>query len=63
MWVENVVVEGRKTNVIYKCDICIRLVGRHNLLCPKIIESLFILHRIIEDPRFVEQFFCFFPSL
>ncbi len=55
MQVENVVMEGEKAYSMYKCDIRIRPVDRHNLLCPKIVESLFILHKIIKDPRFVEQ--------
>jgi mannosyl-oligosaccharide alpha-1,2-mannosidase len=52
---QNVVVEGRKANSMFKHDIHIKHVGHHNLFRPKIIESLFILHKITEDPRFVEQ--------
>jgi hypothetical protein len=53
--VQNVVVEGRKANSMFKHDICIRPAGHHNLFHPKIVKSLFILHKIIEDPGFVEQ--------
>jgi hypothetical protein len=59
--VENVVMEGGKSNSMYKHDICMRLADCHNLICPKTIKSLFILHIIIEDHMFVEQqLFIFF---
>ncbi len=52
---ENVAVEGGKADSMYKHDIRIRPADRHNLLRPETVESLFILYRITEDPRFVEQ--------
>lgn len=55
MQAKNVVVERGKAYSMYKCDIHMRPVDRHNLFCPETIESLFILQIIIKDPMFVEQ--------
>jgi mannosyl-oligosaccharide alpha-1,2-mannosidase len=32
-------------------DITIKPLDRHNLLRPETVESLFVLHRITEDPK------------
>jgi hypothetical protein len=55
LYAENVAVEGGKADSMYKHDIRIKPADRHNLLRPETVESLFILYRITEDPRFVEQ--------
>ncbi len=55
MQAENVAMDEGNAYSTYKCDIRIKLVDRHNLLRPKIVESLFILHYFIKDPKFVEQ--------
>nr|ATB19462.1 putative MNS3 [Juniperus drupacea] len=35
-------------------DIIIRYADRHNLLRPETVESLFVLHRITQDPKYLE---------
>lgn len=52
LYAENVAVEGGKADSMYKHDIRIRPADRHNLLRPETVESLFILYRITEDPRY-----------
>nr|GEZ51660.1 mannosyl-oligosaccharide 1,2-alpha-mannosidase MNS3 [Tanacetum cinerariifolium] len=43
---------GNKTSE-YMHDIVIKRADRHNLLRPETVESLFILYRITEDPKYV----------
>ncbi|KAJ8443412.1 hypothetical protein Cgig2_024189 [Carnegiea gigantea] len=38
----------------YSNDIIIKPADRHNLLRPETVESLFVLHRITEDPKYRE---------
>ncbi|KAG2615752.1 mannosyl-oligosaccharide 1,2-alpha-mannosidase MNS3-like [Panicum virgatum] len=44
---------GYKSNK-YVNDIIIKPLDRHNLLRPETVESLFVLHRITEDPKYRE---------
>ncbi|CAL4903426.1 unnamed protein product [Urochloa decumbens] len=44
---------GNKSNK-YVNDIIIKPLDRHNLLRPETVESLFVLHRITEDPKYRE---------
>ncbi|VAH15384.1 unnamed protein product [Triticum turgidum subsp. durum] len=44
---------GNKSNE-YISDITIKPLDRHNLLRPETVESLFVLHRITEDPKYRE---------
>lgn len=48
---ENVDVEGGRADSIYKQDIRIKPLDRHNLLRPETVESLFLLYRIMEDSK------------
>ena len=45
-------------------DIIIKHADRHNLLRPETVESLFVLYRITENPKYVFEFLqalhCFF---
>jgi len=49
---ENVDVEGGRADSIYKQDIRIKPLDRHNLLRPETVESLFLLYRIMEDSKY-----------
>ncbi|RLN28878.1 hypothetical protein C2845_PM05G09400 [Panicum miliaceum] len=44
---------GNKSNKFVN-DIIIKPLDRHNLLRPETVESLFVLHRITEDPKYRE---------
>lgn len=37
-------------------DIIIKHADRHNLLRPETVESLFVLYRVTEDPKYVLEF-------
>lgn len=55
---ENVDVEGGRADSIYKQDIRIKPLDRHNLLRPETVESLFLLYRIMEDSKWVWRHIC-----
>lgn len=44
--------DGGNKSSEYLDDIIIKHADRHNLLRPETVESLFILYRITEDPRY-----------
>lgn len=44
---------GGNKNSKYVDDIIIKPADRHNLLRPETVESLFVLFRITEDPKYV----------
>ncbi|KAL5989965.1 Mannosyl-oligosaccharide 1,2-alpha-mannosidase mns3 [Asimina triloba] len=46
--------EGGNRSSEYIHDIVIKPADQHNLLRPEMVESLFILHRITEDPKYRE---------
>ncbi|KAM6552126.1 hypothetical protein CsatB_001934 [Cannabis sativa] len=46
--------DGGNKNAEYVNDIIIKPADRHNLLRPETVESLFILYRITEDPKYRE---------
>lgn len=43
--------DGGNKSSEYLHDIIIKPLDRHNLLRPETVESLFVLHRITENPR------------
>lgn len=43
--------DGGNKSSEYISDITIKPLDRHNLLRPETVESLFVLHRITEDPK------------
>lgn len=45
--------DGGNKSSKYVNDIIIKHLDRHNLLRPETVESLFILYRITEDPKYV----------
>ena len=45
--------DGGNKSSKYVHDIIIKPADRHNLLRPETVESLFILYRITEDPKYV----------
>ncbi|CAL0301238.1 unnamed protein product [Lupinus luteus] len=45
--------DGGNKSSKYVNDIIIKLDDRHNLLRPETVESLFVLYRITEDPKYV----------
>jgi len=44
--------DGGNKNSEFVNDIIIKHADRHNLLRPETVESLFILYRITEDPKY-----------
>eukprot|EP01018_Ginkgo_biloba_P026191 Gb_31892 [translate_table: standard] len=46
--------QGGNKSSEYTDDIIIRYADRHNLLRPETVESLFVLHRITQDPKYRE---------
>ncbi|XP_077251003.1 alpha-mannosidase 3 isoform X2 [Tasmannia lanceolata] len=46
--------DGGNKSSEYLNDIIIKHADRHNLLRPETVESLFVLHRITEDPKYRE---------
>ncbi|XP_044967709.1 mannosyl-oligosaccharide 1,2-alpha-mannosidase MNS3 isoform X2 [Hordeum vulgare subsp. vulgare] len=46
--------DGGNKSSEYISDITIKPLDRHNLLRPETVESLFVLHRITEDPKYRE---------
>lgn len=46
--------DGGNKSSEYVNDIIIKHLDRHNLLRPETVESLFVLHRITEDPKYRE---------
>jgi mannosyl-oligosaccharide alpha-1,2-mannosidase len=44
--------DGGNKNSKFVNDIIIKHADRHNLLRPETVESLFILYRITEDPKY-----------
>ncbi|KAL6619573.1 hypothetical protein ACP70R_034712 [Stipagrostis hirtigluma subsp. patula] len=46
--------DGGNKSSKYVNDIIIKPLDRHNLLRPETVESLFVLHRITEDPKYRE---------
>lgn len=48
--------DGGNKSSEYLDDIIIKHADRHNLLRPETVESLFILYRITEDPRYTKTF-------
>ncbi|KAF3449926.1 hypothetical protein FNV43_RR06005 [Rhamnella rubrinervis] len=46
--------DGGNKNSNYVNDIIIKSADRHNLLRPETVESLFVLYRITEDPKYRE---------
>ncbi|VAH03308.1 unnamed protein product [Triticum turgidum subsp. durum] len=46
--------DGGNKSSEYISDIIIKPLDRHNLLRPETVESLFVLHRITEDPKYRE---------
>uniref|UniRef100_A0A452Y6T1 alpha-1,2-Mannosidase n=1 Tax=Aegilops tauschii subsp. strangulata TaxID=200361 RepID=A0A452Y6T1_AEGTS len=46
--------DGGNKSSEYISDITIKPLDRHNLLRPETLESLFVLHRITEDPKYRE---------
>ncbi|KAL6864893.1 hypothetical protein ACP4OV_016044 [Aristida adscensionis] len=46
--------DGGNKSSQYVNDIIIKPLDRHNLLRPETVESLFVLHRITEDPKYRE---------
>lgn len=51
--------DGGNKSSKYLNDIIIKPADRHNLLRPETVESLFVLYRITEDPKFV-NLYCLF---
>lgn len=49
--------DGGNKSSEYVDDIIIKRLDRHNLLRPETVESLFILYRITEDPKYVYESF------
>lgn len=54
--------DGGNKDSKYRDDIIIKYPDRHNLLRPETVESLFVLFRITEDPKYVFLIFynCYF---
>ena len=46
--------DGGNKSSKYLNDIVIKPADRHNLLRPETVESLFVLYRITEDPKYRE---------
>lgn len=53
--------DGGNKSSKYVNDIIIRRADRHNLLRPETVESLFVLYRITEDPKYALSFFLLRP--
>lgn len=49
--------DGGNKSSKYVNDIIIKPADRHNLLRPETVESLFVLYRITEDPKYAFTFF------
>ena len=54
--------DGGNKSSKYVNDIIIKHADRHNLLRPETVESLFVLYRITEDPKY-DFFFSFSHAL
>lgn len=52
--------DGGNKSSKYVHDIIIKPADRHNLLRPETVESLFVLFRITEDPKYAVFPFCSF---
>ncbi|KAJ7515559.1 hypothetical protein O6H91_22G018200 [Diphasiastrum complanatum] len=46
--------DGGKAGAAYARDIVIKPADRHNLLRPETVESLFVLYRVTQDPKYRE---------
>lgn len=55
--------DGGNKSSKYLNDIIIKRADRHNLLRPETVESLFVLYRITEDPKYAFSFFLLRPLL
>ena len=53
--------DGGNKSSEYVEDIIIKPADRHNLLRPETVESLFVLYRITEDPKYNSPLVLVFP--